>query len=306
MGDQDKPPLLADKIKGWLNSQGYPLEFRTAAAVKSAGMRVFQGYYVTEQDSSQTREIDVLGKIDTSSNPYLEVGLVVECKWSRDKPWVVFTSRDTGMAPSACIAQTIASRLGQAAMHCLAADPELAKLEIFQRNDRNGFGGRQVFEQEKGTDHFYAAIQSVVGKALAYARGFDHETGKPNEIPESGCLAFPLIVVEGELFESFYDADRGEVVVTPADVVRLHWRGADAHRWIATVDIVRSNALARAMSARSKEFLKLGTAAKAVVENLARCYKERRLDILDMRVAPRGYVGVPPLLRELYEMVAGK
>jgi hypothetical protein len=301
--DQGQSDALAEKVKNWLSEQGFPLEFRTAAAFQSAGIRVLQGFYVTDQSSGLSREIDILAKISVSAAPYLEIGIVVECKWSRDKPWVVFTSRSTIMAPEACIAQTMGSSLGRAAMHCLASDEGLGRLAIFSCEGRNGFSGRRALVRERDTDHFYAAVQGVVGKALTYAHVFDRRARKPGEMPASGCVTFPMIVVEGDLFEAYYDAEDKSVGVVPADIVRLHWRGAEAKQWISTVDIVRFSALERVIAQRRQEFERLAAAIDATVAKLARCYREQRLDILDIQPAPRGYIGFPPLLVELYEVL---
>jgi len=46
------------------------------------------------------------------SGPVVRVQQAVECKWSADKPWVIFTSRFGSLAPSAAVTQTICSLYG--------------------------------------------------------------------------------------------------------------------------------------------------------------------------------------------------
>src|SRR5260370_232246 len=83
-------------------------------------------------------------------------------KWSRDKPWVVFSSEMDPMATSACVNQTISSLLGGSIAWILSGDKQAADLALFASPARGGFGGRQAFS--KGNDLFYTALQSVVSK----------------------------------------------------------------------------------------------------------------------------------------------
>jgi hypothetical protein len=90
---------LPDKVLEWLNEQGYPTEFQVANICDRHGFRVFQGYHVRGEDPDVPREIDVLAQTDRiSTNNYLiRVCHVIECKWSKDKPWVVLTSPHAGL-----------------------------------------------------------------------------------------------------------------------------------------------------------------------------------------------------------------
>jgi hypothetical protein len=122
----DPDSQLTDKIKDWLLRQGYPLEFRVAAAFQNAGIEAVQGFYVRQRNTNSVRELDVVARIRSHvADMFASINLIVECKWSGDKPWIVFTAPRTRMAPSACIAQTIGSYFGEAIMHCLAAEQEL-------------------------------------------------------------------------------------------------------------------------------------------------------------------------------------
>src|ERR1700687_1334235 len=106
---QSKPGDLPAKVRAWLDEEGYPLEFATAATFRRHGFAVRQGMYIREKGDA--REIDVAASRNAKRNGLRRVYHVVECKWSKDKPWVVFTGPG-GMAASACITQTISSLLG--------------------------------------------------------------------------------------------------------------------------------------------------------------------------------------------------
>lgn len=292
---------VIDKVKAWLNEQGYPLEFRTAAEFHLAGIEAHQGLYVRESPSL-VREIDVLARLRFIGGIFFEISIVVECKWSRDKPWVVFTTPLTRMAPSACIAQTMGSSLGSAVMHCLASRKDLCSFETFSSATRNGFGGRRAFTKDTDQDHFYSAVHSLISKARAYSLEFDHNR-KKDKLPTTGCIVFPMIVVEGELYEAFFDTTINDVQLSPVEWIRLHWRGAEqTGQWISTLDIVKSQSLAPLLSRRKAEWEKLCTYAQATISNLVKCFNEESLSALNLEPAARGYLGLPPLLRELREL----
>jgi hypothetical protein len=145
-GEGVTPAGLSDEVRRWFEKEGYPLEFRTAQVFRRNGFRTFQGYYCHGQ-GQDLLEIDVLANIDVTvgNDTFFRASYVVECKWSKDKPWIVFTSPDTFVLESACIAQTVASRLGEAVTYCLAGDGSVGKLETFARRQNGGFGGRRAF-----------------------------------------------------------------------------------------------------------------------------------------------------------------
>jgi hypothetical protein len=187
-------------------------------------------------------------------------------------------------------------------MHCLAANPNLQTFETFTSNERNGFGGRRAFSSEKELDLFHSTVQGIVSKSLAIAKEHDGSR-KPHKMPTICRVVFPIVVLDGELFDAHLDAGQEKLQLCPADSVRLHWRGAGIlGSWISTVDIVRAEALSGFISRRKPEWDRLLQEAQRVLPKIARCYEERSLASLDIRRAPRGYVGLPPLLRDLHKL----
>src|ERR1700724_3663744 len=94
-------PELREKVKRWLGEQGYPTEFKAANICRIHGFRVWQGFHVRDEKTEVPREIDVIASADYDANNIIvRVEHVLECKWSKDKPWIVFTSPGGHMAPS--------------------------------------------------------------------------------------------------------------------------------------------------------------------------------------------------------------
>jgi hypothetical protein len=302
---EDTSKLLNQKVKDWFDSEGYPLEFRVARAFDEQGFVSHQGCYVTDEREEQAREIDILANIDATleGKRFFRVSHAIECKWSRDKPWVVFTSRRSIMAESACIAQTAGSSLGQAIMYCLAGEAELYPLHLFKYPERGGFSGRRAFEkQDKDKyDQFYRTVQSVVSVAKSEAKNYDRPTPPWGEEPQQGAIVFPLIAVDAQLFEAYYDPDGDEVRISEVDRIRLFWRGAQSTSQAVTpVDIVTANAIVDFARTRASEVNALLAAAVRASRRIHSAFAKRSFEELQIKPAPRGYVGLPPLLRELY------
>jgi len=287
------PSDLQDKVLEWLRREGYPLEFSTALAF-SRFFDVSQGIYVRTSADESPREIDVVAKYHQHVGEHLvRIEHVVECKWSRDKPWVVFCSPFGEMAPSACINQTIASSLGRAALWLEAGSKRLEKLRYFAVPKQPGFGGRQALGESQ--DNFYKAAQGVVTAASARMASYDQRTATGVELPYASVVAFPLIVIEGELFEAYADSAH-EMQVRPVRSTRLHWKGAAAWNFHATIDIVTSAALSDYVEERAREAPTLLRALSNAVTRIERFSKSGRRADLRVTRGPRGTLGLPSLL----------
>ena len=87
---------LTNKLKAWLDKQGFPLELRVAKTLQMKGFSVVQSSYYNDFEENKPRETDVVGRLyghfeshdDTYLNE-LETYAVFECK-SSAKPWVCF------------------------------------------------------------------------------------------------------------------------------------------------------------------------------------------------------------------------
>lgn len=288
---------LHSKVREWLNQEGYPTEFTATSVFQRHEFRVRQGYYVRDDDSDAVREIDILAEKTASSRDYLVRAChVVECKWSRDKPWVVFTSANAQIGHAACVAQTMASLLGSTILWAIAGDKSLHNMDLFSTPDRPGFNGRQAFS--KGKDYFYSAMRSVTTLAFLAMREYDRVERPKGKMPRSAVVAFPVIVVDGQLFEAFYDVDEADVRLEAVKHVRCHWRGSPSWKHHATVDIVTLDHLEEFVANRTNELDSLLSKMKNTRNQIAECFKQRTLDPLTVPRAARGILGLPRLLRE--------
>ena len=284
-----------------MNSEGYPTEFRTANLFRRHGFHAVQGRYIEDGDDDKKREIDVLADCTASTKfGFVRISYVVECKWSVDKPWIVFTSPTNIMAPSAMIAQTISSKLGAAVMWAVAGHDALSALDTFSIPKRGGFGGRQAFS--KGNDYFYSAVQSVVSNAAWDAAWYDRAPRKPGTMPEACVIELPIVLVEGELFEAYFDEHTDKMSLQPTSHIRCHWRGSTAWGFSATVDIISLDYLDDFLSIRSAELKPLIDTMVPVLDEIEEFRKRGLPDTIKVTKGPRGFRGAPLLLQEFSDV----
>lgn len=301
MSLEPEPPSddLKAKLTAWLDTEGYPLEFRTASAFRRAGFQVRQGEYV-RMDSEAVREVDVAAvKTAFGKEQFVRVYHVVECKWTKDKPWIVF-SGPGGISPSACVTQTFGSLLGESILWTIAGLDQLHALSLFKTPQRPGFNGRQAFS--KGNDVFYNAMTSVTSLAKQVALRYDSGRRTAGTVPNSAVVTFPVIVIDGNLFEAWFDDTTNSVQLQDRKSVRLHWRGSPAWSLHATVDIVVADHLDEFARQRAEEVMALLDAMATTRDQIARCFEVRSLSPLEITKGGRGVVGLPPLLYEVTQM----
>lgn len=292
---------LQAKVNEWIAGEGYPLEFYTANIFRKNNFRVLQGFHVSDIKSGTPREVDVLAEATAPiGRPFARVCHVVECKWSRDKPWVIFTSPGSRISPAACIAQTIGSDAGQAILWALAGDKETQNLDAFNTPVTPGFNGRQAFN--KGNDTFYNAMQSVTSATCSLMQSYNEPNGNPYISAQTAVIGLPVVVVDGKLFETSYDVVSNQMSIKETNRVRIHWRGAELWPVITTIDVVSIDGLEDFVNTREDEMSLLLDKMTGCLKQIIACLKEKSLEPLDIPRAARGIVGLPPLLSKIRAM----
>jgi hypothetical protein len=155
----DKKPELDKKLLDWLNAQGYPLEMRVARSFQQQGFSVIQSDYYKDPESGDMREIDVHTILDYHGAEFpVHVGFVIECKLSKDKPWILFTG-STSPPGVVTVEQRPASTLGEKLLSALAHERTVQQLAIFRVHERCAYGMTQAFTT--ANDVTYSAAVSV-------------------------------------------------------------------------------------------------------------------------------------------------
>ena len=223
------------RLQEWLEKEGYPLEFCAAAAFRRAGFNVVRGWYVDGEPGGKRREIDLLA-MDRAPGCQMGVDVVVECKWSGDKPWVVFSCEDP-LPPALRTDLAIGTDMACSCLVAAATMGEITKLDVFSPLKRTVFGGRQAFT--KGNDLFYEAITSTVSKTCAIADQFKQvEPEDLKSLLTNAMVVLPVIVIDARLFEVSCDSKTAEITSCEVSEARVAWQGSKEWPSCAFVDIV--------------------------------------------------------------------
>lgn len=227
---------LLEKVEGWLNKQGFPLEFQVAQAFATGGFHTDQGAYVTDPIAGELREVDVIAwKEHQKSERRFRLSVLVECKWSIERPWVIFTSTRARPSPAASIAYLVGSSFAEAVLWYMAGDRNIQQLQRDVLSTRFGFGGRQALVEKQERELFYPAIQGVVAAATAHAHSLP-PNASVTDVVRDLHVVIPMIVIEGRLFEAYLDGPELKVAEVTDTIVA--WRGFGARSQPVFVRIV--------------------------------------------------------------------
>ena len=208
-----------DKLLNWLNEQGYPLEMAVARLCRQFGFRAIQSDYYTDPETNNQREIDVLAyKQRIIDDVLARVSINFECKNSKDKPWVIFSSPDIKLAHPARIIQRAGSKLAIQFLKLLSQEKDIQDLPLFSLPQKPGYGITHAFSTWQ--DIPYTACMGAAKSALATASSADNAAKHQGSLFD---IIFPVVVIEGKLFECYLNDDNRPVVEEMKSGV-LVWR----------------------------------------------------------------------------------
>ena len=289
---------LEEKILKWLDKEGYPLEFTTAHKFRKHQSFVNQSQYEIDR-SGKPREADVVATISKRlGTSILRLSHVVECKWSKDKPWVLFKNENQ-YANSALTAQLIGSRLGCDLAWIAAGSEELENLPIFKEKGF-AFSGRQAFSS--GHDYFYQSVQGVVSNCINLANRYNQSVDTP---PQSmlAVILFPMIVVDGNLFEATYSLENHNLDLNEVNSSRVIWNGNEGRKFNTIVDVVVSDYLDEFLEIRTAELSSIVSCFGRTLEQLIKCFEKKTDKYLVFGEGPRGIRGRPEILSQLKKYI---
>lgn len=289
---------IENSILDWLSKEGYPLEFKAANIFRKFEFQTFQGQYVNDFKTKNPREIDILAQrtahIDDS---FLRIVYLVECKWTGNKPWVIFTDRNSQIAPAACIAQSITADIATSILWLLTHDQDIQNLSIFHTPDRPGFNGRQAFGSQN--DLVYSTLQSVMSSCYSKKKYYESYPKTTENGISDGVLLIPIVVINGKLFETFYDEKNDKIEIEERKQMRLHWKGSEAWHLHSTIDVVTIDALPDYVSKLSFDTDILLDKMISTFRLLEKCLIEKSIEpIKNLTTGSRGTLGLPPVLRQ--------
>jgi len=243
------------KLKSWLADHGYPLEMEVAQSLKRAGFMVAQSEYLQDSDTGKWREADVVAYAESRGETCRAVfAVVVECKSEKSKPWVLFTNKDDYPA-SLSVSRRATSARGKSILNVLALRDEVKDSPLFRLPERTGYGVTTALRSDN-KDLAYGVLLSVGKAAMGIVKRLSTVPGD-NLIP----FAWPVIVIEAPLFESYLDDD-GDFQLSAIERGLLIWRNPIIGRH-TLIEIFRKDRFEADAPNLRKQALKFTAAAAA-------------------------------------------
>ena len=267
-------PSIEEKLRTWLASQGYPLELMVARHFQRTGALVVQSDYYSDPVTQESREIDVVASWhDDIDRIFVRVSVLVECKASRDKPWLLFSSPETRLAAPARVAQRAGSQLARLALREIAKNNEVQALPMFQVPDCPAYGVRQGFAEK--VDVCFAAISGVAAAAAAHSKLPDSQNSLLGRLDLLEII-LPVVVTDARLFSVLLDAE-GELEINERDSGVLLWRNPVVGLPHTIVHVVRSSSLPTFCEMISKSATDFLTMCRGPLRDVLLAARENRI-----------------------------
>jgi len=204
-------PELKDKIAEWLNTQGYPLEMKVAAALRKKGFEVIQSFYYEDENEGKLREIDVV-----ASKHLLNciIYFVIECKKSSKNHWILFSSGDIIDQFDANSMFCYMSEGARSLLYDYDIDGvELESIPWHNKNGRIAYSAADFNKDKNANGATYKAIMSVsnASQFIEYINIKDTINPVNSRPKQKECFIFPVIIFEGKLFECFLQNNTTEL-----------------------------------------------------------------------------------------------
>jgi hypothetical protein len=223
---------LEARVLTWLSGHGFPLEMRVAEVFQKHSARLIQSEYFPDPVTGEAREVDLVAHWqERFDQTVVRLTFVVECKSSKDKPWVLFAS-PTKLSRKACVSQRAATKLGRYFLREAADDAEVQRLAVFELPSQTAYGGKPAFTEPGKPDAFFAAISSVCAAAAAES-DYDDQQSRLNYCE----IVFPLVVVDSNLFTARL-SETGDMELKLQKSAVLVWRNPVLSMPNTIVDIV--------------------------------------------------------------------
>jgi hypothetical protein len=231
-GPAEKQEL--ENVAEWLEKEGYRLEYLAHSAFQGTGLHAEMSYHVNTPEG-KPREIDVMAS-DFSNHPssgLTEVKVLCECKYSKEKPWVLLISdlksdlsRDWRALPKSANTRIhgpdhLRVPLEQC-WHFTPGHPLAHNLvQAFRKDNR---------------DQAFNSLQKIANAAWDCAEA----PARASAASTLHVVVIPCLIVQAKLLLARYDGDVKLFTVTEVPYGRFLWSGC---RSGTLVDVVHVSAL---------------------------------------------------------------
>lgn len=232
------------KVRSWLETEGYPLELRTAREFRRLGADVHVGRFYVDPDSKEPREIDVIAvftAVGAQTQKAAAVSFVIECKSQPkdSRPWVMFTL--PSMASEVPLTwrpheARFGSKINAVSKHW---SPNRACIDLVGKHAHAAVEARMG--DSKKADPVFPALTAVTKASFWWATAHH---GIPDERPH---VVFPVVVADAPLISCAMPDAGDDLEVTPIESGAIPLRSARpvGNRGVTAIDIVTSASLAK-------------------------------------------------------------
>jgi hypothetical protein len=190
----EKMSEVKTKIEEWIKKCGFPLEMKVAKSFIKAGFDVGQSVYYMDSESEKFRETDIIAtKSNLINGVWVNIALVIECKSTIDKPWVILIN--DGLKYYHDDLPAYITNNGLKFLKATRENEEFKSDFLFRNSRKIGYSLITAFNKD-GKEPSYEAIQSLT-KACEY---FVKECSNKREYQIN--IYLPIIIVEGMLFNA--------------------------------------------------------------------------------------------------------
>lgn len=201
-----------------INKTGFPLELRVSKFLHDKGYHVANNLYFIDQDEGKGREVDMraLKNYEFKSGGktyFIRHCLLIECKKSAEKPWIIFTSPKTIYDSHFFFLQCRGvKKIIKWVDYGVPAKME--KIHPFSISERRGRSFFEPFKSDKEGKTIYESLIKSVKAAIAMR---DNEFGAKST---SVCIYYPIVILDGKLYEAYLD-DRNKIAPQKADSIMV-------------------------------------------------------------------------------------
>jgi len=272
----------SDKIKRYLDRQGYPHEFETLRVFRSTGFKAEHSRRLLPDDDGKRREIDVLAYWGDASQwgegevVSCSVYYAVECKTSVYNPWIVFCDQNDLSEElyfgNEILTNSLLSKGAQLALFhgCgqLLDGGYLAKLEptgtnvttvvkMIKKGNNNSAKTPWKFQKAEEDTACYKALESCVQRArLLNEQRDEKDFVFRKDLITDAHIVIPLVVLKGDLFKVSYDSTKKEMVQSKVAQARVRFAPLGLDREVF-IDIVTDKELQAFLEPRLQEAKRL-------------------------------------------------
>ena len=220
---------IEKQIANEIEKTGFPLELRISSLLKNQGFEVNHSVYYIDKDEGKGREIDIVAsrhrhRLKKDARWFVIHNLTIECKKS-EKPWVIFSSLAGGDDDQNLF--MVDSPYG---MELEAWNDEsdwdvfddIEKIHPMLKCKRQGRNYFVPFANFENSETIFKALTTSVKAAIAIK-----ETKLSYSNEDRLCFSYPIVVLQGKLFEAYLEND--DIKIQEIQMIPVNFRYISAN-----------------------------------------------------------------------------